>query len=256
MSLLDPSPFQPFLDNLVLRSNLGAAERQAILALPGLPAQIETNRDFVRLGERVSHASFVVAGLVGRFGQNRDGARQITAIHIPGDMIDLHSVVAPDACSALQALSVATILRVPHAALRDVARRFPAIAEAFWRECVVDAAVLAEWVVNVGRRDAITRLAHLLCEIACRAERNGEKVGFVVPFPATQTHMADMTGLTSVHVNRTLRTLSKENAAEVRGRMIHILDWKRLVEMGDFDATYLRLAKGANDTISLDPDRD
>jgi hypothetical protein len=59
-----------------------------------------------------------------------------------------------------------------------------------------------------------------------------------------------------VHVNRTLRTLSKENAAEVRGRMIHILDWKRLVEMGDFDATYLRLAKGANDTISLDPDRD
>ncbi|MEA3039211.1 MAG: hypothetical protein QOE79_1724, partial [Sphingomonadales bacterium] len=165
MSLSDPSPLQPFLNKLVSRSNLNDAEQRAILALPARPDQIQTNRDFVRQGERVHHACFVVAGLVGRFGQNRDGSRQITAIHIPTDMVDLHSVVAPDACSALQALSVTTILRVPHEALREAARRYPAIAEAFWRECVVDAAVLAEWVVNVGRRDARSRLAHLICEI-------------------------------------------------------------------------------------------
>ena len=250
MNLYDPNPLQPFVDKLVSRSQLDAAEQQAILALPGRPAQIETNRDFVRLGERVDHACFVVAGLVGRFGQNRNGSRQITAVHIPTDMVDLHSVVAPDACSALQALSVATILRVPHEALRAVARRYPAIAEAFWRECVVDAAVLAEWVVNVGRRDARTRLAHLLCEIACRVEGAGEKVGFVVPFPATQTHMADMTGLTSVHVNRSLRALRNDNVVEVRDRMIHIQDWQRLVEIGDFDGDYLRLAKVANDKVS------
>lgn len=250
MSLLDPSPLQPFVAKLVSRSQLGSAEQRAILALPAQPAQIETNRDFVRLGERVHHASFVVAGLVGRFGQNRDGRRQITAVHIPTDMVDLHSVVAPEACSALQALSVATILRVPHSALREVAHRYPAIAEAFWRECVVDASVLAEWVVNVGRRDAKSRLAHLFCEIACRMERTGEKAGSVVPFPATQNHMADMTGLTSVHVNRSLRTLLKENVVEVRCRTIHILDWNRLMEIGDFDGDYLHLAKAANDTIS------
>jgi CRP-like cAMP-binding protein len=249
MSLFDHSPFQPFLDKLVLRSQLGPAERKAILGLTGHPIQVETNRDFVRLGERISHASFVVAGLVGTFVQNRDGGRQITAVHIPGDMVDLHSVVAPDACSALQALSVSTILRVSHDLLRDVAHRFPAIAEAFWRECVVDSAVLSEWVLNVGRRDARTRLAHLLCEIACRTERSGDKIGPAVPFPATQTHIADMTGLTPVHVNRVLRLLAKENAVEVRARMIHILDWKRLVEIGDFDGAYLRL-EAASDTIS------
>jgi CRP-like cAMP-binding protein len=250
MSLSDSSPLQPFLDKLVSRSNLDAEEQRAILALPARPDQIQTNRDFVRQGERVHHACFVVAGLVGRFGQNRDGSRQITAIHIPTDMVDLHSVVAPDACSALQALSVATILRVPHEALRETARRYPAIAEAFWRECVVDAAVLAEWVVNVGRRDARSRLAHLICEIACREAGAGENVGSDFPFLANQTHLADMTGLTSVHVNRSLRVLRDDNVVDVRSRMVRILDWKRLVEIGDFDSDYLRLAKFANDQAS------
>jgi CRP-like cAMP-binding protein len=233
----------------VSRSKLSSVEQQAILDLPAYPAQIQTNRDFVRLGERVDHACFVVAGLVGRFGQNREGSRQITAVHIPTDMVDLHSVVAPDACSALQALSVTTILRVPHQALRTVARRFPAVSEAFWRECVVDAAVLAEWVVNVGRRDARSRLAHLLCEIACRVDGAGGKAGARIPFPATQTHIADMAGLTPVHVNRSLRSLKLDGVVEIHSRLIHILDWDRMVEIGDFDSDYLRLAEPANDTV-------
>ena len=253
MSLHDPSPLQPFLDKLVARSNLGAAERQAILNLPAVPAQIQANRDFVRLGERVHHSCFVVAGLVGRFGQNRDGNRQITAVHIPSDMVDLHSVVAPDACSALQALAVTTILRVPHDALRDAAHRYPAIAEAFWRECVVDAAVLAEWVVNVGRRDARSRIAHLLCEVACRMEGLGAKVGTEIPFPATQLHIADMTGLTSVHVNRSLQALRGAGIVAVQSRTISILDWEQLTRIGDFDPDYLSLGKPANDTLDSTP---
>jgi CRP-like cAMP-binding protein len=253
MSHHDSSPLQPFLDKLVARSNLGAAERQAILSLPANPAQIQTNRDFVRLGERVHHACFVVAGLVGRFGQNRDGNRQITAVHLPSDMVDLHSVVAPDACSALQALAVTTILRVPHDALRAAAHRYPTIAEAFWRECVVDAAVLAEWVVNVGRRDAKSRIAHLLCEVACRMEGLGAKGAEGIPFPATQMHIADMTGLTSVHVNRSLRALRGEGVVEMRSRAIFILDWEQLTRIGDFDPDYLSLRKPADDATSRSP---
>jgi CRP-like cAMP-binding protein len=164
-------------------------------------------------------------------------------------MVDLHSVVAPDACSALQALSVTTILRVPHAALREAAHRFPAIAEAFWRECVVDAAVLAEWVVNVGRRDSKSRIAHLLCEIVCRVEGASQTTGASVPFPATQTHIADMTGLTSVHVNRTLQWLRQEKIVDLHSRQIHVADWNRMKEIGDFDSDYLRIGEPANDTI-------
>lgn len=246
-SLSSPAPLQPFVDRLASRSPLGRAERQALLDLPASPAQIETNRDFVRLGERVDHASCVVQGLIGRFGQNRQGNRQITAVHIPGDMVDLHSVVVPDAGSALQALSVTTILRVPHAALRDAARRHPAIAEAFWRECVADAAVLAEWVVNVGRRDARSRMAHLICELGCRFESAGFPVGFSFPFLGTQNHLADMLGLTPVHVNRTLQALKRDDVVAVRSRAIEILDWNRLVEIGDFDPRYLHIKPAAND---------
>ena len=112
---------QLFLDRLTSRSILSDEEQQAVLNLPGHAEQVQSNRDFVPLGTRVDHACLIVAGIVGRFDQNGEGTRQITAIHIPGDMCDLHAVVQPIPTSALQALSVATILRVPHAAIRAVA---------------------------------------------------------------------------------------------------------------------------------------
>ncbi|WP_371416838.1 Crp/Fnr family transcriptional regulator [Sphingosinicella sp. BN140058] len=183
----------------------------------------------------------IVDGLVGRFGQNSDGNRQITALHIGGDMADLHSVVVPGSATALQALAVTTILRVPHEALRRLARDRPAIAEAFWRECVIDGAILSEWVVNVGRRDARTRTAHLLCEMAirCRAGVLGRRFSF--GFPVTQNHLADMLALTPVHVNRMLKCLREEGAADLRGKTAHVLDWQLLADIGDFDPSYLQI---------------
>lgn len=112
---------QLFLNRLTSRSVLTGEEQQALLALPCHAAQAQSNRDFVGLGDRSDHACLLVAGLVGRFGQAKAGERQITAIHIPGDIPDLHAVVQPEGSSALQALSVATILRIPHWAIRQVA---------------------------------------------------------------------------------------------------------------------------------------
>ena len=255
MSLSDSNPFDAFLEKMAYRSPLGAEEREAILALPGHPVQVRCNHDFVRLGERVDHACLVVDGLIGRFGQNRRGDRQITAVYIPGDMADLHSVVVPDARSALQALTVTTIMKVPHHALRDVARRYPAIAEAFWRECVIDAAILSEWVVNVGRRDAKASAAHLLCEMACRYEEAGKQVGFTFEFPATQTHLGDMLALTSVHVNRTLKALRDEEVAHVRDGVVRVLDWQRLIKVGEFDPSYLQIAPPAEGSEAVTPIR-
>lgn len=245
MSLSAINPFQLFFEKLASRSVLGENERQVILALPGHPVQVQCNRDFVRLGERVDHACLVVDGLIGRFGQTSEGHRQITAVHISGDMADLHSVVAPDSGSALQALAVTTMIRVPHSALREAARQYPAIAEAFWRECVVDAAVLAEWIVNVGRRDARARAAHLLCEMACRYE--AAEPDFRFGFPATQTHLADMLALTPVHVNRTLKGLRQDNLVDVHNRIVRILDWRGMIDVGEFDPSYLQSAGPAND---------
>lgn len=247
MTNLSLHPLNRFLEKLTSRSVLSAAERQAILSLPGHPVQVEYNRDFVRPGDKVDHVSLVVDGLVGRFGQNSEGQRQIVTVHIPGDVADLYSVVAPDAPSALNALTTSTIMKIPHAALREAARRHPAIAEAFWRECVVDAAVLAEWVVNVGRRNARARAAHLLCEMACRYGAAGGQADFDFTFPVTQNHLADILALTPVHVNRTLNVLRREEVAEVVRHHVRIPDWQRIVAVGEFDASYLKIGQSAND---------
>src|SRR5579884_2374977 len=198
---------QLFLDRLTSRSVLTQEEQQAVLDLPGHAEQVAAHRDFVPLGERVDHACLIVAGIVGRFDQSSEGRRQITAMHIRGDMCDLHSVVQPLPTSALQALSVATILRVPHAAIRSAAARYPAIAAAFWRDCMVDAAILSEWVVNVGRRDAKTRVAHLICELATRLHAGTGANDFAFDLPIKQAQLAEATALTAVHVNRTLQSL-------------------------------------------------
>lgn len=232
---------QRFLDRLTSRSVLSGEERQAILDLPSHAEQVQSNRDFVPLGVKVDQACLIVAGLVGRFGQNSEGNRQITAIHIPGDMADLHSVVQPTTGSALQALSVATILRIPHAAIRAAATRYPAVAEALWRDCVVDASILSQWVVNVGRRDARQRIAHLLCEIAIRLRGQPDRGEIMFDFPITQTQLGDATGLTAVHVNRTLQGLRASRIVEwSRGDVVRIPHWGALAAAGDFDPEYLQ----------------
>ncbi len=230
---------QRFLDRLLSRSVLTRDEQDAILDLPCHFAEVKANRDFVGLRQDVDHASLIVDGLVGRFDQNKGGLRQITAIHIPGDMANLHSVVQPQATSALQALSTATILCVPHNAIRSATARLPALAEALWRDCMVDAAVLSQWIVNIGRRDARSRIAHLLCEVATRLRLPADGA-FTFSFAVTQFQLADAAGLTTVHVNRILRSLREQAIVDVRQREVHIFDWHALVAAGEFNDRYLQ----------------
>jgi len=224
-----------------MRSRLDDAEQHAILQLPIHTIHVRANADFVRLDESVDHVSVVAEGIVGRFDQTAEGTRQITALHLPGDAADLHSVALPRARSALQALTPATILRVSHASLRSAMAQYPAITEAFWRDGIVDQAVQSQWMVNLGRRDAKARIAHLLCEVACRtgavADNHAE-----FSLPVTQQHLSEVTGLTAVHVNRTLRALREENLIHAEGRQLTILDFASLARVADFTAGYLQMA--------------
>lgn len=243
MSYSNRPDLQRFLDRLTRRSVLSEEEQEAILDLPSHAQQVRSNKDFVPLGNKVDHSCLIVAGLVGRFGQNAEGNRQITAIHVPGDMADLHSVVQPFPSSALQALSVATILRVPHSALRAAASRHPAVAEALWRDCMVDASILSQWVVNVGRRDAKQRIAHLICEMATRIVGTPGSHAIAFDLPVTQTQLADATGLTPVHVNRTLQMLRGLGIVEwSRSNVVRIPRWGALAAIAEFDPEYLQAA--------------
>jgi CRP-like cAMP-binding protein len=237
-----PPSMSPFLQRLRQHSYLTEEEAEAILGLPFHPCHVAANQDFVQHQERVTHSCFVLEGMVGTFGENKRGDRQITSFFVTGDMVDLHTVVVPEAPAAVQALVTSTILKVPHSALRELAGQHPGVAEAFWRQCVVDAAILSEWVVNVGRRDARSRMAHLFCELACRSGRQAEDDQFEFNFPISQSQLADMVGLTPVHVNRTLKGLREDRIVGVVNRLVRISNWDRLAQIGEFDPAYLRLA--------------
>jgi CRP-like cAMP-binding protein len=232
---------QTFVKRLSSRSVLTEAEADSVLGLPGDTKLIAAHRDIVQQGDHVDHACLVVEGLVGRFGQNAEGVRQITCLHIPGDMADLPSVVSPKAGWGLVALTSTTILRIPHADLRRLAACHPGLAEAFWRDCVADGSIFSEWVVNVGRRSAVSRLAHLFCEMAIRCEQAGQGDQRAFPLPITQQDLGDAAGLTAVHTNRTLKELRERSLVELRSGKVTVHDWDRLVSTGDFDAGFMLL---------------
>lgn len=230
-----------WLDRLSLRSPLAEAERAAVLSLPGATESVRGNREFVRLGEKVDHSCLILSGMAGRFGQARSGERLTTAIHIPGDMADLHSAVLPTAASALQSIGETVIYRVPHRAIMDVAECFPALAQAFWRDCTVDAAVLSQWSLTNARQPAIGRIGHLIAELGVRFGIGDARDGTDFEFPLSQMQLGDATNLTSIHVNRMLRQLREANVAVIKDKRVHILDWKQLCTIGEFDPTYLHL---------------
>ncbi|MBB5684897.1 Crp/Fnr family transcriptional regulator [Sphingobium boeckii] len=232
---------QIFLDRLGSRTKLGSEEMDVIRSLPGQKITAGGDRDLVRPGDSVDHACLIVDGVVGRFGQMRDGRRQITAFYVAGHMANLQSVVFPSTGASLQALSPVTIIRMPHKALKAAAAKYPALADAFWRECAVDACVLAQWIVNLGRKSAVARMAHLLAELGLRMEEAGLGTSHRYRLELTQVHLGDALGLTSVHVNRVFRQLREAKVVTVSKRVIEICDWNALISIGEFDRDYLHI---------------
>lgn len=238
--------FDLFVRKLSQRSILTEEERQAILSLNGREVEIEPHRDIVGPGQVTDTSCFVVSGLAARFGQLRDGRRQITAIHIPGDMCDLYSLMLPKVEWALQALSARlTIVKVPHRDLAALCRDHPGIAEAFWRDCVADGSILSQWVVNIGRRDARMRAAHLFCELGVRMEKAGLGQRTRYRLPVVQALLADVLGMTPVHMNRVIRSMREEGLMTIMGREIHVPDWAALAAAAGFEEGYLELTQAA-----------
>jgi CRP-like cAMP-binding protein len=242
MSIAEPTALTRFVERLKLRSTLAPAEVEAIVGLPGKVMIYGAHHDIVRMGDRTNAAYLVIDGLAARFDMDKRSERQITALHIPGDMCDLHSILLPVANSGIEALTKTAIMKVPHAALRAIAVQNPAIATAFWRDSMVDAGVLAKWVANLGRKDSRARFAHLLCEIAFRMEYAGLGSRASFPFKMTQQNIADALGLTLVHVNRKIQELRSDGLIQTSKGTVNILDWTGLAEIADFRSSYLQVS--------------
>lgn len=237
------TPVSLFLDQLLSRSQLDADERALVASLPYKVRTLPSTTDFLAIGENVHHSTIVVEGYCCRFGQSKSGTRQITSIYMRGNMPDLFSAMLPNLAYGMQTLGPATIAEVPHEAILH-ASNYPAIARAFWRDCIADAALAVEWVINLGAREALSRVAHLVCEIAERRGLTNATEAFKVPL--TQQQLGEATGISAVHVNRVLRELRERGIMTIQHGLAHVLDWTLLKEVGDFDRRYLHLGESGS----------
>ena len=223
------------------RASLSDADREALLGLPFRMTRAEPGRYLVREGAVADHSILIISGLAYRHKISADGSRQIVSIHIPGDFVDLEGSLLKVADHNVQALTRCDLATVPRAALREVLLAHPQVAYAMWIDTLIDASNFREWILNVGRRDARERLAHIFCEFALRLESAGMGSTTGYELPMTQEQLADATGLTAVHVNRTLKAMDAEGLIKRERRFILIPDWEKLRTVAGFSELYLHL---------------
>jgi len=236
---------QPMLRKLRYWQHLDEADEVAVLGLPHEAKKIRRNGYIVREREATTHSCLMLSGFAIRHKIVAGGERQIVAIHMKGDMVDLQNSFLTVADHSVQVLTDSEVALIPRDAIRTLAFDRPAVGMAMWFDTLVDASVFREWIANVGRRDARTRIAHLLCEVALRLKVAGLGKANDYELPMTQDQLADTTGLTSVHVNRMLKALAADKLITRRnGRSVTIGDWRKLANAGDFDRNYLHLKEG------------
>jgi CRP-like cAMP-binding protein len=224
--------------DVVTESEVGVLEK----AIRGTRS-FEANQDMVSADDRPSHSSILVEGWAARSKTLENGARQITAIHVPGDFIDLHSFLLRKMDHSVVALSPCRIAAVPHERLRVISEEQPHLTRLLWLNTLVDAAIHRNWIVAMGRQSAESQMAHLICELYVRLTAVDLARDYEFELPLTQPVVADALGLSLVHVNRTLREIRGLKLITWRSRLVKILDWERLVEFAQFDPTYLSLRR-------------
>ncbi|HEX8623304.1 MAG TPA: Crp/Fnr family transcriptional regulator [Allosphingosinicella sp.] len=233
----------PMLRKLEYWGALSPSDHGALLALPHTLRTVEARQHIVREGSIATHACVIRSGFAFRYKIVAGGARQILAIHMSGDFIDLQNSLLGFADHGVQTLTGTEVAFIPRDAIVKIAFDHPTVGLALWKDTLVDGSVFREWIANVGRRDARTRLSHLLCEFALRLEATGVGQRTSWELPMTQEHLGDCTGLTSVHINRTLKGLEQDELISRSSRSVTIENWKRLAEAGDFDSAYLHLGE-------------
>jgi CRP-like cAMP-binding protein len=230
------------LRSLERRDALSDRERAALAAAMGEVRVHPAGDTLIRAHAPTESSTLLLEGVLGRAFYMSEGRRQIVAVHLPGDFVDLHSLLLKQLDHDVVAMSDVRVALFPHAALRTLTEREPHLARMLWLLTVIDGAIHREWVARSGHSAAV-RVAHLLCELQARYEAVdlGTPQGF--PLPLTQVELADVAGLTPVHVNRTLRKLREANLAVVRDGLASIPDLDKLRSFAGFDPTYLYLER-------------
>lgn len=231
-----------FFRKLEARDSLPREEREVLREIVRGPRQVAAGAEIVRQGSDPGESTLLLAGLAGRSVTLPNGTRQFTSLNIPGDFVDLHSFLLRRMDHGIVALGPCSIAKCSHASLREATSRYPHLTRSLWLDTLVDGAIHRQWVVSMGRRDTLGRLAHLACEHYVRLEAVGLAAAGRFDFPASQAQIGDVLGVSTVHVNRTLQELRASGVVTWERSQVTIHDWNRLAGMAGFDPGYLQLA--------------
>lgn len=241
-------PAEPIMDggNPLVRklerfARLSDEDRGLLEQISANPRFVPPHTDLVREGDRPDGVFLVLSGLACRHKLRVNGARQITAYLLPGDLCDLDVALLDEMDHTITALSACKVVHIAPDIIANLLTHHPRIASALRKSTLVDEATLREWLMNVGRRSAVERLAHLFCELLLRLRVIGLAPENSYALPLTQVDLADTAGITSVHVSRSLRDLRQQGLIELGCGRLTILDYAGLRALAEFRANYLHL---------------
>jgi CRP-like cAMP-binding protein len=223
-------------------SSLSSAEIDALEAAIAEVRTTAADEEVVGAHEVTRRSMLLLEGWAYRSLSLEDGRRQILALHVPGDFVDMHSFPMRRMDHAVTTLTPCRFAVFPHARLVELTERHPHLARLLWLGTLIDAAILRRWLLGVGQRSALEHAAHLICELYTRlsivglANNQGR-----IPMPLTQAELGDVLGISGVHANRVVQGLRASGAVAWRGAHIEILDWDALQALAQFDPDYLNL---------------
>ena len=229
------------LKKLRARDVVSAEEEQVIRSLPSQIVEVPADRTVIRHGEELHQSTLLLEGWMARAKDLPTGQRQLAELNVPGDFTDLHGFTLKRLDHDIISITRCRLALVPHERLQSLTERYPHLTRLYWFSTNLDAAIHREWTLSLGRRTAISRMAHLFCELNLRLGIVGLAEDNSFDFPLTQSELSECLGLTSVHVNRTLQELRRAGLVEVHSRRVKILDLKALQAAAEFDDSYLYL---------------
>lgn len=219
--------------------SLTAREHAAITRLPVRRVSFPPDQDIVSKGDRSNRCVTLVSGFANTSKMAGKGKRQVAALHIAGDMPDLMSMHLERMDCDIRTMTACEIEFVDHEDLRVLCENHPRLSFAFWRVTLSDAAIMREWVVNLARRPALAKLAHFFCEMMVRMDAVGLVENGECDLPLTQEILSDVTGLSAVHINRTLQVLRSSGFMAFNDGRLAVIEWRQLANLADFDDAYL-----------------
>lgn len=234
-------PVNPFAERLNAFVGLGADERHAIAAITNVSKTINAHETIIREGSSSDRICLILSGLAYRYRYLSNGKRQIFGYLLPGDLCDTQFAICNTCDHNVGVLCSSQIAVVSPSDLAKIRAAFPKIERALSMIALVEAAILREWLLSVGQRDACQKLAHFFCELSERFKSGSYEASAGLSLPLTQVEIADTMGLTVVHVNRVLQRFRREGLLCWSRRHFNILNHERLAQIAEFDGSYLRL---------------